>query len=37
METKEYYAGIMINDTLPNRLRADGQRQIKALKYNIKT
>ena len=37
METNEYYAEIMINDVLLRRLRADGQRQIKALKYHIKS
>jgi hypothetical protein len=37
METNEYYAEIMINDVLLRRLRADGQRKIKALKYHIKS
>lgn len=37
METNEYYAGIMINDMLLSRLRARGQRQIKILKYRIKS
>jgi hypothetical protein len=36
METNGYYAGIMINDMFPSRLRAGGQRYIKLLKYHIK-
>jgi hypothetical protein len=37
METNGYYAGIMINDMFLSRFRAGNQRQIKLLKYQIKS
>lgn len=37
METNRYYARVMINDVLLSRVQAGDQRQIKILKYNIKS